>query len=171
MHELCISTDRTIIILHSGNHELVCLWHRASQTLYISDVIKLPTCTNPGYGKLHVGIYLAAIQDMIDHQKQLHPSPPPKPPCNDNNSISGDKDDEDQNDSDTGHGGHGHHGGSRAGGSCEGGSCGGGSCDSGAREKCKFQGGVGRKDAEVDELVAIEVRLCEPCKAPEYHVH
>jgi hypothetical protein len=171
-----VRVDGTVIILHSGNHELVCLRHRDSQTLYVSDVIEPPTCANPGYGKLHVGIYLAAIQDTIDRQKQQHASPLPKPPSDDEDSIGDDKDDEDQNDSDTGHGGHGHRGGSRAGGSRGGGSRGGGSRGggsgvSGAGKKCKFQGGVGRKDANVDELVAIEVRLCEPCKSPDYHDH
>jgi uncharacterized membrane protein YgcG len=167
-----VRVDGTVIILHSGNHELVCLRHRDSQTLYVSDVIEPPTCANPGYGKLHVGIYLAAIQDTMDRHKQLHASLLPKPPSDDDDPNGGDKDDEDQNDSDTGHdGGHGHRGGSRAGGSRGGGSRGGGSRVSGARKKSKFQGGVGRKDADVDELVAIEVRLSEPCKSPDYHGH
>lgn len=179
--------DGTVIILHSGNHELVCLHHRDSQTLYVSDVIEPPTCANPGYGKLHVSIYLAAIQDTIDRQKQLHASPLPIPPSDDDDSIGGDKDDEDQNDSNTG--GHGHRGGSRSGGShgagSRGGSRGGGSRGGsrgagsrgagsrvgGDRKKSKFQGGVGRKCANVDALAAIEVRISEPCKSPDYHDH
>ena len=60
----------SIIVLHSGNYELVCLHHQASQTLYILDLIEPPACKNPGYGKLQVGIYVAAIQDAMDHQKQ-----------------------------------------------------------------------------------------------------
>jgi hypothetical protein len=36
---------------------------------YASDLIEPPACTNPGYGKLQVGIYIAAIQDTIDSQK------------------------------------------------------------------------------------------------------
>lgn len=58
-------TDSTIIVLHSGNHEFVCIRHRESQTLYISDIIHPPTCKAPAYGKLHVGIYIAAVQDAI----------------------------------------------------------------------------------------------------------
>jgi len=38
--------------------------------LYISDLIKLPTCKDPGYGKLHIGIYVTAIQDTMDWEEQ-----------------------------------------------------------------------------------------------------
>ena len=38
--------------------------------LYISDLIKLPTCKDPGYGKLHIGIYITAIQDTMDWEEQ-----------------------------------------------------------------------------------------------------
>ncbi|KIM88062.1 hypothetical protein PILCRDRAFT_63060 [Piloderma croceum F 1598] len=75
-----VRVDGTIIILHSGNHELVCVRHRKSQTLYVSDLIEPPTCKDPGYGKLQVGIYLAAIQDMMDRTKQRLPKSQPKSP-------------------------------------------------------------------------------------------
>ena len=65
-----VRVDGTVIVLHSGNHELVCLRHRQSQTLYVSDLIVPSTCSDPGYGKLHVGIYIAAIQDMMDRWQQ-----------------------------------------------------------------------------------------------------
>ena len=61
--------DRTIIVLHPGNYELVSLRHRGSQTLYVSDLLGPLTCTNPGYEKIQVGIYIAAIQDTVDRQK------------------------------------------------------------------------------------------------------
>ncbi len=60
-----VRVDGTIIVLNSGNQELVCVRHRRSQTLYVSDTIEPSECSNPGYGKLHVGIYVAAIQDMM----------------------------------------------------------------------------------------------------------
>jgi hypothetical protein len=63
-----VRVDGTFIIIHSGNYELVCLRRRDSQTLYVSDVIEPPTCKNPGYGKLQVGIYVAALQDAIARQ-------------------------------------------------------------------------------------------------------
>jgi hypothetical protein len=66
----------------------VCIRHRKSQTLYVSDVIEPPTCTNPGYGKLHIGIYLAAIQDTIDRKLQSQP----KHPGDSGDLLSGDKD-------------------------------------------------------------------------------
>ncbi|KAM6500022.1 hypothetical protein JOM56_003036 [Amanita muscaria] len=68
-----VRVDGTVIVLHSGNHELVCLRHRESQMLYVSNVIEPPTCVEPGYGKLHVGVYIAVIQDAIDRwQQQQH---------------------------------------------------------------------------------------------------
>lgn len=62
--------DTSLIVLNSGNHELVCVRHRKSQTLFVSDVIEPHNCTNPGYGKLHVGICIAAILDMFDRKAQ-----------------------------------------------------------------------------------------------------
>ena len=63
-----VRVDGTLIVLHSGNYELVCIRDRRSQTLYVSDVIEPPTY--PEYGKLHIGIYIAAIQETIDRKKQ-----------------------------------------------------------------------------------------------------
>ncbi|KAF9518757.1 hypothetical protein BS47DRAFT_194993 [Hydnum rufescens UP504] len=65
-----VRDDGTVIVLHSGNYELVCLRHRASQTLYVSDLIEPHTCANPGYGKVQVGIYVAAVEDAINRRKQ-----------------------------------------------------------------------------------------------------
>jgi hypothetical protein len=63
--------DGTVIVLHSGNHELICICHRAFQTLYVSEVIEPHKCNEPGYGKIVVGTYVAAIQDALDHKRQL----------------------------------------------------------------------------------------------------
>ena len=62
--------DTTLIVLHSGNHELICVRHRKSQTLFVSDVIEPHNCTDPGYCKLHVGVYIASIEDMFDRKGQ-----------------------------------------------------------------------------------------------------
>ena len=59
----------TILVLHSGNHEIIGVRHRRTQTLYISDVIEPHSCT-PAYGKIQVGIYIAAILDALDRAKQ-----------------------------------------------------------------------------------------------------
>lgn len=45
--------------------------HRASQTLYLSEVIDVNTCKDPAYGKLQVGLYLAAVRDAQNRLKQL----------------------------------------------------------------------------------------------------
>lgn len=58
------------MVLHSGNHEIIGIRHRNSQTLYISHVIEPHSCSNPAYGKLQVGIYIAALQDAIDRAMQ-----------------------------------------------------------------------------------------------------
>ena len=48
----------------------MCVRYRETQTLYVSDIIQPSKCTNPGYGKLHVGIYVAAIQETMDRKRQ-----------------------------------------------------------------------------------------------------
>jgi hypothetical protein len=58
------------MVLHSGNHEIVGIRHRETQTLYISHVIEPHSCSNPAYGKIQVGIYIAAIQETMDRARQ-----------------------------------------------------------------------------------------------------
>jgi hypothetical protein len=58
------------MVMHSGNHEIIGIRHRETQTLYISHVIEPHSCSNPAYGKIQVGIYIAAIQETIDRAKQ-----------------------------------------------------------------------------------------------------
>ena len=58
------------MVLHSGNHEIIGIRHRKSQTLYISRLIEPHSCSNPAYGKIQVGIYIAAIQETIDRARQ-----------------------------------------------------------------------------------------------------
>ena len=89
-----VHVDGTVIVIHSGNQELVCLRHRGSQTLYVSDIIVPSACVDPGYGKLHVGIYVAAIQDMMDRWWQK-PSGS-KVPDGGGDLTSGDKDQDNQ---------------------------------------------------------------------------
>ena len=48
----------------------MCLRGRDSQTLYVSDLIEPSTCKDPGYGKLQVGVYIAAGRDAITRRKQ-----------------------------------------------------------------------------------------------------
>lgn len=57
--------NTTLIIIHSGNLEHICIRHRASQTLYISDILHVPQLKEPGYGKLQVGLYISAVDDAM----------------------------------------------------------------------------------------------------------
>jgi hypothetical protein len=58
------------MVLHSGNHEIIGIRHRKTQTLFISHVIEPHRCFNPAYGKINVGIYIAVIKETIDREKQ-----------------------------------------------------------------------------------------------------
>jgi hypothetical protein len=64
-----VRNKSTILVLHSGNYEIIGVRHRTTRTLYISRVIEPHSCT-PAYGKLQVGIYIAAILDAMDRAKQ-----------------------------------------------------------------------------------------------------
>ena len=56
--------------MHSGNHEIIGIRHRKTQTLYISHLIEPHSCSNPAYGKLQVGIYIAAVQETMERARQ-----------------------------------------------------------------------------------------------------
>jgi len=77
-----VRSDSTIIVLNSGNYEFVGVRHRETQTLYISDIINPSTCKAPAYGKLHIGIYIAAIQDAISRMKRNEENQKSKIPKN-----------------------------------------------------------------------------------------
>ncbi|KAK2467450.1 hypothetical protein APHAL10511_000305 [Amanita phalloides] len=136
-----VLVDGTVIVLHSGNHELVCIRHRTTQTLYVSDLIEPPVCANPGYGKLHIGIYIAAIQETIDRQLQ----PKPKPPGDGGSDLIGGDKDQDRNQG-SGSGrkdGRGYRGGGSKGGRE-------------LRKSSRLRGSAGRRGPTDDEQLAIE---------------
>lgn len=58
------------MIFHCGNLERIAFRHRGSQTFYISDLIDVPHCKNPGYGKLHIGLYMSIMHDIMDRTLQ-----------------------------------------------------------------------------------------------------
>ncbi|TFK66362.1 hypothetical protein BDN72DRAFT_148607 [Pluteus cervinus] len=70
---MAVEQDTTVIVINSGNHERIGIRHRGSQTLYLSDMIDL---TKPGYGKLHVGILISAVDDALDRYRALHEKNP-----------------------------------------------------------------------------------------------
>jgi hypothetical protein len=55
-----------VLILHAGNYEYVCLRHRETQTLYVSDILHVPCLKDPGYGKVQIGIYITALEDALE---------------------------------------------------------------------------------------------------------
>ncbi|TFK66618.1 hypothetical protein BDN72DRAFT_880180 [Pluteus cervinus] len=59
---LAVQKDTTVIVINCGNYERIGIRHRASQTLYLSDMIDL---TKPGYGKLHLGTLMSVVDDAL----------------------------------------------------------------------------------------------------------
>ena len=134
----------------------MCLRHRGTQTLYVSNLIEPPKCENPGYGKLHVGVYIAAIQEAVDRHQQLLLSPP----GDGGDLIGGDKDQDDL-DHDRGSGSgckddHGHRG---RGSQCKHGR--------GVTKRGRMQGSTEMND---NELIAVEVRLPEHCQPSDVYL-
>ncbi|KII83383.1 hypothetical protein PLICRDRAFT_451808 [Plicaturopsis crispa FD-325 SS-3] len=80
-----IRDNSTLIILHTGNLEFICVRHRESQTLYISDILHLPCMKDPMYGRTVLGVYLTALDDAIRRntldsaadKENVRPSTPP----------------------------------------------------------------------------------------------
>lgn len=65
-----VEHDTTYIVFYCGNFERIGFRHRKSQTLFLSDLIHVPQCKNPAYGKIHIGLYLSIMQDAIDRAEQ-----------------------------------------------------------------------------------------------------
>jgi hypothetical protein len=81
-----------MFVLQSGNHEFICIRHRHTQTLYVSELIKPHACREPSYGKLHVGLYIAAVMDTIDREKQVSDAQPRRDGDGPSGSAGGDQD-------------------------------------------------------------------------------
>lgn len=86
--------NTTIIVFHCGNFERIGIRHRESQTLFLSNLIDVVHCKDPAHGKLHTGLFIAAIEDGLDRARELremetaskHDIPtPPKRPAEDSN--------------------------------------------------------------------------------------
>lgn len=65
----CVRNDSTYVIFNCGNFERIGVRHRATQTLYISDLIDIPNCKDPAYAKLHIGLYMSIYHDVLDRLK------------------------------------------------------------------------------------------------------
>jgi hypothetical protein len=51
--------------MHGCNYEYICIRHRDTQTLYVSDILHVPFLKEPGYGKVQIGIYITALEDVL----------------------------------------------------------------------------------------------------------
>ncbi|GLB43210.1 hypothetical protein LshimejAT787_1301110 [Lyophyllum shimeji] len=67
--------DATFIVIDAGNLEIICIRDRKNQTLYVSNVIDT-SGADVQYGKLHTGLYIAAIRDAEDRARLLKVSTP-----------------------------------------------------------------------------------------------
>jgi len=66
-----VKYDATFLVLNSGNFEIIVVRDRGNRTLYLSDLI---VTADPGYFQIHVGLFIAAIQDAIDRAALLNAS-------------------------------------------------------------------------------------------------
>lgn len=58
--------DTTFIIFHCGKYERIGVRHRGTGTLFLSSLIDVHGCRDPGYGKIQVGLYLLIIRDAME---------------------------------------------------------------------------------------------------------
>jgi len=96
-----VRTNSTFIILHSGNYEFVCFRHRASQVLYVSDILVVKYLSEPGYGKLQIGIYMATLDDVfrrlaLDKARGRAGAPPDEHDNDGDSTNDGDQDEADE---------------------------------------------------------------------------
>ncbi|KDR68681.1 hypothetical protein GALMADRAFT_282866 [Galerina marginata CBS 339.88] len=58
--------DSTFMVFNCGIYERIGVRHRESQTLYLSPLIETINCRDPPYGKLHLGLHTAIVQDFLE---------------------------------------------------------------------------------------------------------
>ncbi|KAF5386093.1 hypothetical protein D9615_002183 [Tricholomella constricta] len=66
-----VERDSSFIVFHCGNFERIAFRHRSSQTLFISELIDVTGCKDPRYGELHLTLFVAIIEDVLDRTRQL----------------------------------------------------------------------------------------------------
>ena len=74
-----MKNDATFIVFNCGDSERIGIRDRKTQTLYLSELIDPINCQDPIYGKLHLGLHLAIIQDLIQREEQKIAQPPDTP--------------------------------------------------------------------------------------------
>ncbi|KAJ3515651.1 hypothetical protein NLJ89_g1621 [Agrocybe chaxingu] len=63
-----VENDATYIVFHCGCYERIGVRHRASQTLYLSDLIYPVYGWDPAYGTLQLGLHLSIVQDVLERE-------------------------------------------------------------------------------------------------------
>ncbi|KAF8074046.1 hypothetical protein FPV67DRAFT_783384 [Lyophyllum atratum] len=74
-----VEQNTTYTVFYCGNFERIGFRHRSSQTLFLSELIRVPECKNPGYGKIHMGLFISIVKDVMDRtelERQQDESPP-----------------------------------------------------------------------------------------------
>ena len=61
--------DTTFIVFHCGKYERIGVRSRTTGTLFLSNLIDVHSCRDPGYGKIQVGLYLLIIRDAMDRAR------------------------------------------------------------------------------------------------------
>ncbi|KAJ7173374.1 hypothetical protein C8R46DRAFT_1082609 [Mycena filopes] len=62
--------DSTFIVFTNGDFERIGIRHRESQTLLLSDLVRVSR-NDPPYGRIHVGLCIAAYRDAVDRYLQI----------------------------------------------------------------------------------------------------
>jgi hypothetical protein len=61
--------DSTFIIFQCGKYERIGVRHRETGTLFLSNLIDVHSCRDPGYGKIQTGLYLLIIRDAMERAR------------------------------------------------------------------------------------------------------
>lgn len=70
-----VRDDATYAVITSGNFEVVFRRHRASQTLYMSDVLEPSESEAPSHYHLHTSLIVASCLDVLDRVAELERIP------------------------------------------------------------------------------------------------
>ncbi|KAJ7236857.1 hypothetical protein B0H12DRAFT_122332 [Mycena haematopus] len=78
-----VENDSTLIIFNCGNYERIGVRYRETRTLYLSDLIDVTSCKDPGYVKIHAGVFMSLTLDAICRAKDAervleHPQTSPR---------------------------------------------------------------------------------------------
>ncbi|KAJ7236886.1 hypothetical protein B0H12DRAFT_1327202 [Mycena haematopus] len=64
-----VEKDSTLIIFNCGNYERIGVRHRETRTLYLSDLIDVTSCKDPGYVKIQSGVFISLTLDAMCRAK------------------------------------------------------------------------------------------------------